>query len=87
MIIALVLDTIVFVAAMRSDAGAAREVVRRSLTGRYRGLFGNALWMEYEDAVDRALWMDATTTAERRLILATLAQSGRWVSACAHCGC
>ena len=43
------LDTNVFASALRSEGGAAREVLRRVLLGRYRALFGNALWMEYQD--------------------------------------
>lgn len=42
----LVLDTNVFVAALRSGGGASREVLRRALQGRYRPVFGNALWLE-----------------------------------------
>ncbi|MDX1654511.1 MAG: PIN domain-containing protein [Candidatus Competibacteraceae bacterium] len=51
-----VLDTNVLVAALRSEGGAAREVLRRSLKGRYRPLFGNALWLEYEDLLGRDVW-------------------------------
>ena len=80
LMIDIVLDTNVFVAALRSDGGAAREVLRRIILGRYRPLFGNALWLEYEDLLGRDVWTTATTDGERRLILASLAQSGRWVS-------
>ena len=76
----IVLDTNVFAAALRSGGEAAREVVRRCLNGRYRPLFGNALWLEYEDVLGRDLWTDATTPEERRLLLGSLAQSGRWVT-------
>lgn len=76
----IVLDTNVLVAALRSDGGAAREVLRRIFLGRYRPLFGNALWLEYEDLLGRDVWTPATTDGERRIILATLAQHGRWVS-------
>lgn len=44
--IPLVLDTNVFVSALRSSGGASREVLRRALQGRYQPLFGNALWLE-----------------------------------------
>lgn len=76
----IVLDTNVFVSALRSDGGASREVVRRCLQGRYRPLFGNALWLEYEDVLGRDLWTVATTPAERRQVLAALARAGRWVT-------
>lgn len=76
----IVLDTNVFVAALRSEGGAAREVLRRILRGKYLPLFGNALWLEYEDLLDRPVWTDITTSQERQEILAALAQAGRWVS-------
>jgi predicted nucleic acid-binding protein len=78
--IAIVVDTNVFVAALRSGGGAAREVLRLCLTGHDRPLFGNALWLEYEDVLGRKLWTDATSPGERLLILGALAQSGRWVT-------
>ena len=43
----IVLDTNVFVSALRSDGGASREVLRRILQGRHVPLFGNALWLEF----------------------------------------
>ena len=76
----IVLDTNVFVSALRSDSGASRQVVRHCLQGRYRPLFGNALWLEYEDVLGRDLWTDATTPAERLQVLAALVRAGRWVS-------
>jgi predicted nucleic acid-binding protein len=78
--IEILVDTKVFVAALRSSGGAAREVLRSCPTGHYRSLFGNALWLEYEDLLGRDLWTDATSPAERLLILGALAQSGRWVT-------
>jgi predicted nucleic acid-binding protein len=42
----IVIDTNVFVAALRSGGGAAREVVRRALEGWYCPIFSNALWLE-----------------------------------------
>ncbi len=75
----LVVDTNVFVAGLRSEGGAAREVLRRSLQGRYRPLFGNALWLEYEDVMGRDLWDRSTQVADRQAVLAAFAQSGRWV--------
>lgn len=76
----LVIDTNVFVAGLRSGGGAAREMLRRSLQGRYQPLFGNALWLEYEDLLGRPVWSDCTTAEERYLMLAALASVGRWVS-------
>jgi predicted nucleic acid-binding protein len=77
----IVIDTSVFVAALRSDGGAARAVLRKALLGHYRPLFGNALWLEYEDLLGRAdVWTSVTTCAERMDVLAALAARGRWVT-------
>jgi len=76
----IVLDTNVLIAALRSEEGASREVLRRLLRGRHRPLFGNALWLEYEDLLGRDVWTDVTTPEERQTILSALAQSGRWIS-------
>ena len=75
-----VLDTNVFVAALRSDGGASRQVLRRVLEGRHVPVFGNALWLEYEDLLGRPVWTDLTTAEERLQILAALARAGRWVT-------
>ena len=74
----LVVDTNVFVSALRSKEGASREVLRRALLGQYRPIFGNALWLEYEDLLGRAVWTSQTTADDRRLLLAALAKVGRW---------
>ena len=75
-----VIDTNVFVAGLRSDGGASREVLRRALQGHYLPLFGNALWLEYEDLLGRPVWTEATTPYERQQVLAALAKIGRWVT-------
>jgi putative PIN family toxin of toxin-antitoxin system len=75
----IVLDTNVFVAALRSEGGASRVVLRRALQGRYQPLFGNALWLEYQDLLGRPVWGEATSSAERLEVLAALASQGRWV--------
>ena len=77
---AIVLDTNVFVSALRSGGGASRQVLRRILEGRATPLFGNALWQEYEDLLGRDVWTPATTQQERWQVLAALAQAGRWVT-------
>lgn len=76
----LVIDTNVFVSALRSEGGAARQVLRGALTGRYRPVFGNALWLEYEDLLGRDVWGPLTTATERQQVLAALAKTGRWVT-------
>ncbi|MFT4193236.1 putative toxin-antitoxin system toxin component, PIN family [Ottowia sp.] len=76
----IVLDTNVFVSALRSGGGASRHMLRLVLQGRATPLFGNALWQEYEDLLGRDVWTSATTPQERRQVLAALAQAGRWVT-------
>ena len=78
--IPVVIDTNVFVAALRSGGGASRLVLRRALDGDLQALFGNALWTEYQDVMGRPVWGDATTVDERRLVLAALASKARWVT-------
>ena len=78
--ISVVIDTNVFVAALRSEGGASRAVLRRALDGTLEPLFGNALWLEYQDLLGRPVWGDTTTADERRDVLAALARQGRWVT-------
>jgi putative PIN family toxin of toxin-antitoxin system len=78
--IPVVIDTNVFVAALRSDSGASRQILRRALLGHYQPLFGNALWLEYEDVLARPIWTDATTADERHQVLAALSKMGCWVT-------
>lgn len=75
----IVLDTNVFVSALRSGGGASRQVLRRILQGHATPLFGNALWQEYQDLLGRDVWTPVTTPEERLQVLAALAQAGRWV--------
>lgn len=78
--IPVVIDTNVWVAGLRAQGGASRQVLRRVLTGHLQPLFGNALWMEYQNLLGRPVWGDTTTHAERVEVLAALARSGRWVT-------
>jgi predicted nucleic acid-binding protein len=74
LMIRIVVDTNVVVAALRSGGGAARQVVRGCLTGAYEPLFGPALLAEYEYAaasVGPPDWRD---------FLESLASVGRWVN-------
>jgi putative PIN family toxin of toxin-antitoxin system len=81
-----VIDTNVFVSALRATdaaSSAARAVLRAALSGRYKPLFGNALWLEYEDLLGREdVWSktQATTAGERENILKALAACGQWVT-------
>lgn len=76
----IVLDTNVFVSALRSGGGASRQVLRRILLGQVVPLFGNALWQEYQDLLGRDVWTPQTMPQERLQVLAALARAGRWVS-------
>ncbi|MDZ7640632.1 MAG: PIN domain-containing protein [Desulfurivibrio sp.] len=78
--VAIVIDTNVFVAGLRSPGGASREVLRQSLMGRFQPLFGNALWLEYQDLLGRPVWGAATSPDERLQVLAALAGQGRWIT-------
>jgi predicted nucleic acid-binding protein len=49
--VALVIDTIVLVAACLEDEGPSRSVVKRCLAGQCQPLIGTALFLEYEDVV------------------------------------
>jgi putative PIN family toxin of toxin-antitoxin system len=77
--VAVVIDTNVFVAGLRSGGGASRQVLRHAIQGRWTPLFSNALWLEYEDVLSRPIWGEETTPQERQLILAALAGSGQWI--------
>lgn len=80
----IVIDTNVFVSALRADSSAStasRSVLRAALTGRYLPLFGNALWHEYEDLASRKeVWTKKTTPGERESVLKALAAVGEWVT-------
>ncbi len=80
----IVIDTNVFVAALRTSgrsASSSRDLLRAVFAGRYKPLFGNALWLEYEDLLGRKdVWTDATTHAERVNMLYALAAHGCWVT-------
>ena len=79
---AIVIDTNVFVSAMRGKdvpGSASRAVLRAALTGKYLPLFGNALWLEYEDLLCRPVWTDSTTHTERLEVLKALAAAGKWI--------
>ncbi len=78
--ISVVIDTNVFVAALRSGGGASRQVLRLALQGHFELLFGNALWLEYQDLLGRDVWTGETAEEERWQLLAALAQKGRWVT-------
>jgi predicted nucleic acid-binding protein len=80
--ISIVIDTNVFVAAMRTNnitSSASRAVLRAALDGKFIPLFGNALWLEYEDLLGRPVWTQSTSPDERLTVMKALAAAGRWV--------
>jgi len=81
--IPIVIDTNVFVAAMRTNdrtGSASRAVLRAALDGKFVPIFGNALWLEYEDLLGRPVWTQSTSPDERLAVMKALAAVGRWVS-------
>jgi putative PIN family toxin of toxin-antitoxin system len=78
-VIAIVIDTNVFVADHLSGGGPSREVIRRSLQSHYQPIFSNALWLEYEDLLARDVWTEETTDDDRRQVLGALAAASRWI--------
>jgi putative PIN family toxin of toxin-antitoxin system len=63
----LVIDTNVFVSALRSADGASRAVIRRCLQGQYLPCMSLALFAEYRDVMGREpLFVDSPLTREER---------------------
>jgi putative PIN family toxin of toxin-antitoxin system len=80
-VIPVVVDTNVLVAAVRSSGGAARQIIRGCLRGAYEPLFGPALLAEYEYAIlSPRLPASLASERDRCDILAALAAVGRWVN-------
>lgn len=76
------LDTNVLVSAILSPDGAAREVLRRCLTGKAQPLIGNALFLEYEDVLSRDnLFVEAAVgPAERAALLDAVLGVCQWIN-------
>jgi predicted nucleic acid-binding protein len=71
----LVKDTNVFVAALKSGAGASRKMLRLLLSGAHTPLLGDKLCYEYQDLIGRGaeIWAGCPLTdAERRELLQAL---------------
>ena len=77
----IVVDTNVLVSAILSPDGAAREVLRRCLTGEVLPLIGNALFLEYEDVVSREELFAAALIgpADREVLLDAFLGACRWI--------
>lgn len=74
-------DTNVLVSAILSPDGAAREVLRRCLTGQARPLVGNALFLEYEDVLARKELFSSVsiTSNDRAELLEAFLSVSEWV--------
>lgn len=77
----LVKDTNVFVAALKSGAGASRELLRRLLLKKHNPLMGDKLFFEYSELIQRkAVWGESLTEAkDRAVLLAAFADVCEWV--------
>ncbi len=78
----IVVDTNVLVAALISDAGHNREVLRRCLNGKYKPLISNSLFLEYEDVASREdiLSLCPVSKAEVQDLIDALCAVSEWVS-------
>lgn len=76
-----VVDTSVFVAALRSADGSSREVLRRCLRGEASPLMGQKLFLEYLDVSERpSLFSDCPIGPdERKELLAGFLATCTWV--------
>jgi predicted nucleic acid-binding protein len=76
----IVQDTNVFVAALRSHAGASAEVLDRCLALDDQAVMGAALFAEYEEIIQRKnLWRGArVTAAERESLLNDFCAAAIW---------
>ena len=79
--IALVIDTNVFVGALLRRGAAPSRVLRACLAGDYQPLVGAALFAEYEDVLSReALWSGAlVSNREREVVFDGFVKACRWV--------
>ena len=79
----LIVDTSVFVAALRSADGGAREVLRRWLAGRYEICMSLPLFAEYRDLLGRHALFDTSPldAQERQALFHDLMAASRLVDA------
>lgn len=80
----IVLDTNVFVSALRSHAGASRRLLRAIFESKVSCVTSTALWMEYEDLIHRPIWGETTSLAQREVLLDALAKRSEWINLYFH---
>ena len=75
-------DTSVFVAALKSRDGAAREVLRLCLNGNLTPLMGHKLFLEFLDVFGRPGLFDSSPAnpADRQALLNGFLSVSRWIS-------
>jgi putative PIN family toxin of toxin-antitoxin system len=75
------MDTNVFIAAMLSETGANRAILRACLSGKARPLMGAALFHEYEDLLGRGELMKEcpVSAADRQTLLEAFLSVCTWV--------
>lgn len=78
----IVVDTNVLVAAILSRDGAAREVLKRCLTGKVRPLMSNALFLEYEEVLAREELFSAAPidSNDRTALLDAILSVCQWIN-------
>ncbi len=81
MVVRVVIDTNVFVSAVMSADGTAREVLRLALNGDAVPIFGNALFTEYEDVLARDELFKGSRIGpdERDRLFDAILSVARWV--------
>jgi uncharacterized protein len=77
-----VIDTSVFVAALKSPDGAARQVLRLCLKGELAPIMGHKLFLEFLDVFGRAGLFDSSpsTPGEREALLYGFLSVSQWVN-------
>ena len=80
-LVRIVVDTNVLVAAAASPDGASREVIRRCLLGRYEPLVAQALFTEYEAVLSRTdiFLRSPISSKERGVLWMAFASRCEWV--------
>ena len=80
-VVTIVMDTNVLVAALLRGGGTARAVLRACLRSQYQPVLGPALLAEYEDVLGRsALFADSVLSAKERVdVFDALMSRCRWV--------
>jgi putative PIN family toxin of toxin-antitoxin system len=76
-----VVDTNVFVSALKSADGASRQIIRLCLAGDIRPIMGSKLFLEFCDVLGRSGLFDGSpaTAAERELVFQAFLSVCRWV--------